>query len=338
MKSPFPTLVYVTILLSSSAMSSSFSSSTPLAFTRYQRMADPSSVDPPTAPSTHRLTILLRGGDASENSIEPSAEIDASPSPADPETHPASPPPPPSSNTMATRLGPNAPPPGLLRRTFPSFPWHSLPNYLTYARCLSIPLFLLLSYLPPSFPNRAPVLGAIFALASITDWFDGFLARRWDIASPFGAFLDPVADKLMVSTALIVLSGRYGGAVAIPSAIILAREVGVSALREWMAQRGKRDSVKVGMQGKVKAALTMISISLMLLVPEGVGLESLTWSKYLGVLGVGGDKGGVEEGTLAGCPGLLGPSLIMLFGSAVVTVTSGSVYFKAAAPVLLGKE
>jgi len=296
MKSPFPTLVYVTILLSSSAMSSSFSSSTPLSFSRYQRMMDPSSsVDPMTAESTHRLTILLRGGDASENSTDPSTEIDASASPADPaatpETLPASPSPPSPSTTMATQLGPNAPPPGLLRRTFPSFPWHSLPNYLTYARCLSIPLFLLLSYLPPTFPNRAPVLGAIFALASITDWFDGFLARRWDIASPFGAFLDPVADKLMVSTALIVLSGRYGGAVAIPSAIIMAREVGVSALREWMAQRGKRDSVKVGMQGKVKAALTMVSISLMLLVPEGVGLESLSWSKYLGVLGVGGDSG-----------------------------------------------
>ncbi len=152
--------------------------------------------------------------------------------------------------------------------------------------------------------------------------------------------MDPVADKLMVSTALIVLSGRYGGIVAIPSSIIMAREVGVSALREWMAQRGKRDSVKVGMQGKVKAALTMISISLLLLVPEGVGLESVGWAnKYLGVLGVGGVGHDVVEGvTNAGCGWLLGPSLLMLFASAVVTVTSGSVYFKAAAPVLLGKE
>jgi len=86
-------------------------------------------------------------------------------------------------------------------------------------------------------------------VASFTDWLDGYLARRWDITSAFGAFLDPVADKLMVSTALILLSGRYGAIVAIPSAIILAREIAVSALREWMAQKGLRDSVKVGIQG-----------------------------------------------------------------------------------------
>ncbi len=95
----------------------------------------------------------------------------------------------------------------------------------------------------------------IFAVASITDYLDGYLARRWDICSPFGAFLDPVADKLMVSTALILLSGKYGSVVAIPTSIILAREIAVSALREWMASRGKRDSVKVGFQGKVKKSL-----------------------------------------------------------------------------------
>lgn len=142
----------------------------------------------------------------------------------------------------------------------------------------------------------------------------------------------------MVSTALIVLAGRYGGICAIPAAIIMAREVGVSALREWMAQRGARDSVKVGMQGKVKTALTMVSITLMLLVPEGVGLESVGWTKYLGVLGVGG-AGNVVEGVVNdGFAAVLGPSLIMLFASAVVTITSGSVYFRAAAPALMGKE
>jgi len=195
-----------------------------------------------------------------------------------------------------------------------------------------------LSYYPENFTNRAPYLSVIFALASITDWFDGFLARRWDITSPFGAFLDPVADKLMVSTALIMLAGRYGGIVAIPTAVIMAREVGVSALREWMAQQGKRDSVKVGMQGKVKAALTMVSVTLMLTVPEGVGLESVAWLKQLGRLGVGG-AGSLAEGVgNAGWSWMLGPSLIMLFASAVITVTSGSVYFRAALPVLLGKE
>jgi CDP-diacylglycerol--glycerol-3-phosphate 3-phosphatidyltransferase len=219
---------------------------------------------------------------------------------------------------------------------------------------LSIPIFLLLSYYPTTcsttstssnfFPNnRAPILSAIFAIASITDWFDGYLARRWDIASNFGAFLDPVADKLMVSTALIVLSGRYGGIVAIPTCIIMARELGVSALREWMAQRGLRDTVKVGMQGKVKAALTMVSLTLLLLVPEGVGLESVRWTKYLGSLGVGGGGvaavGKVMDGSIvhSGVAWILGPSLLMLFLSAIITVTSGSVYFKAALPVLLGE-
>ena len=142
----------------------------------------------------------------------------------------------------------------------------------------------------------------------------------------------------MVSTALIVLSGRYGGIVAIPSSIILAREVGVSALREWMAQRGKRDSVKVGMQGKVKAALTMISISVLLCVPEGVGLESLGWNKFLGSLASGGAGNVVEGVTNVGLANVLGPSLIMLGMSAIITVTSGWVYFKAALPVLMGKE
>jgi CDP-diacylglycerol--glycerol-3-phosphate 3-phosphatidyltransferase len=245
----------------------------------------------------------------------------------------------------SSKLGPDAPPPGLIRRLLPSFPWHALPNYLTYARCLSIPVFLLLSYWPATadFPNRAPVLSVLFALASITDWLDGYLARRWGVTSPFGAFLDPVADKLMVSTALIVLSGRYGGIVAVPSSVIMAREVGVSALREWMAQKGRRDSVKVGMQGKVKAALTMVSLTLMLLVPEGVGLESVGWTRHLGSLGMGGAGCGAVAGAggaidSAGLPWMLGPSLIMLFASAVVTVTSGSVYFRAALPVLLGKE
>ena len=331
MKSSLPnTFMYVTVILSSSAMSSSFSSS-PVALTPYGRMISDRS-NGSNDPSAKRLAILLRGGDDSHAETNDTLEFD-------------SPPPPPMSDVAASsiidthsKLGPNAPPPGLLRQTFPSFPWHSLPNYLTYARCLSIPLFLILSYYPSNYLQRAPTLGVIFALASITDWFDGFLARRWDIASPFGAFLDPVADKLMVSTALIVLSGRYGGIVAIPSSIILAREVSVSALREWMAQRGKRDSVKVGMQGKVKAALTMVSLTLLLLVPEGVGLESVGWCKMLGSIGVGGAGNAVEGVSYAGLPWLLGPSLLMLFASAMVTVTSGSVYFRAAAPALLGKE
>ena len=323
MKYPINVIAGVSVLLSSPVMSSSFS---PAVFGR--ATAGVKNAD--------RMTLLLRGGGEDASIVSSSAAngggvaISAVSGGGEVEEAP--------STSSSSKVGPNAPPPGPLRRLFPKFPWHELPNYLTYARCISIPIFLGLSYFPVIMPNRAPVLSLLFAMASITDWFDGFLARRWDVTSPFGAFLDPVADKLMVSTALIVLAGRYGGIVAIPAAIIMAREVGVSALREWMAQRGARDSVKVGMQGKIKAALTMVSITLMLLVPEGVGLESVSWTKHLGILGVGG-AGSVVEGVVNdGLAWMLGPSLLMLFASAFVTVTSGSVYFRAAAPVLLGKE
>jgi len=115
----------------------------------------------------------------------------------------------------------------------------------------------------------------------------------------------------MVSTALILLAGRYGAVTAIPAAIILARELAVSALREWMASKSLRDTVKVGYQGKVKTALTMASLTLLLLVPENGA----------GALGK-----------------LLKPSLVLLYLCTVITVTSGSVYFRAAAPILMKKS
>jgi len=342
MKYPMNLIAGVSVLLSSPVMSSSFS---PAVFGRATSAHAKASNN--GVKNAERMTFILRGGGEDDSIISSSnksgvnaggvALSAVSNRGGEVEESSAAPTTTTSSSTKGG-VGPNAPPPGPLRRLLPKFPWHELPNYLTYARCISIPIFLALSYYPVIMPNRAPVLSLLFAVASITDWFDGFLARRWDVTSPFGAFLDPVADKLMVSTALIVLAGRYGGIVAIPAAVIMAREVGVSALREWMAQRGARDSVKVGMQGKIKAALTMVSITLMLLVPEGVGLESVAWTKYLGVLGVGG-AGSVVEGVVNdGLAWMLGPSLLMLFASAFVTVTSGSVYFKAAAPVLLGKE
>lgn len=203
-----------------------------------------------------------------------------------------------------TFLGPNAPPAGFVRKTFPSFPWHEVPNYLTYVRCLAIPALIVIFYRP----HTNILAGTLFAIASFTDWLDGYLARRWDITSPFGAFLDPVADKLMVSTSLILLAGRYGAKVAIPAAIILAREISVSALREWMAERGQRNIVKVGFQGKVKTALTMVALTVLLFVPypEAAGLLSKLYA----------------------------PGLVMLYLCSLVTITSGSVYFIAAAPLL----
>jgi CDP-diacylglycerol--glycerol-3-phosphate 3-phosphatidyltransferase len=172
-------------------------------------------------------------------------------------------------------------------------------------RCFAIPLLAWLFYLP----GRHVEASAVFALASLTDFLDGYLARRWDIASSFGAFLDPVADKLMVSTALILLSGRYGGTVALPTSIILGREIAVSALREWMAQRGKRDAVQVGIQGKIKTALSMVALTLYLLVPA-------------------------KRSGRAGLAVLLEPAQILLYLSAGITITSGWVYFRAAAPAL----
>ncbi|KAG7374350.1 CDP-alcohol phosphatidyltransferase-domain containing protein [Nitzschia inconspicua] len=267
------------------------------------------------------------GGSSSESKNSPPLDEDSAivdpPVAASPVFESAVPPPPPpplvddkdttTTATASSMMGPNAATPGALRRTFANLPWHRLPNILTYMRCLAIPALVALFYLPNQGHGNSIACGILFGFASFTDWLDGYLARRWDITSPFGAFLDPVADKLMVSTSLILLAGRYGKVVAIPSLIILAREIAVSALREWMAQRGERDVVKVGMQGKVKTALTMLALTLLLFVPasEVAGPKFLT--------------------------ALYQPSLIMLYLCAVVTVTSGSVYFKAAGPALLGK-
>lgn len=214
------------------------------------------------------------------------------------------------------------PDPGILRRLFPNFPWHCLPNWLTYIRCLAIPGLAAL-FFAPDLNNKHIYTGVLFAVASFTDWLDGYLARRWEITSSFGAFLDPVADKLMVSTALILLSGRYGPIVSIPTCIILAREIAVSALREWMAQRGQRDSVKVGFQGKVKTASTMVALTLLLLVPhpfiETTGqAASFTTEIVFSTLYRSG--------------------LALLFLSSFITVTSGMVYFKAATPILFDSK
>ena len=147
--------------------------------------------------------------------------------------------------------------PGFLRRSFPSFPWKNLPNYLTYARLVAIPTLMVSFYYAPPVTTSL-----IFVSASVTDWLDGYLARRWQVTSAWGAFLDPVADKLLVAAALVLLGGRYGASVAVPSALILLREVAVSALREWTAARGQR--VAVGWQGKYKTALTLVAVSWLL--------------------------------------------------------------------------
>lgn len=142
----------------------------------------------------------------------------------------------------------------------------NLPNSLTWLRILLIPLFVAVFYLPDGWvPEHAINLTAtlIFAFAALTDWLDGWLARRLNQMSAFGAFLDPVADKLMVAAALIVLVDldRAGVDVAL---IIIGREIAISALREWMAKVGRAANVAVSMIGKLKTTAQMVAILLLL--------------------------------------------------------------------------
>ena len=147
-----------------------------------------------------------------------------------------------------------------------TMPWN-IPILLTWMRVLLIPVFTILFYLPNTWIQPQTVnwtAAIIFALAAITDWFDGFLARRWKQTSDFGAFLDPVADKLMVAVALLLLVS-LGRTYAIFAMIIIGREITISALREWMAQMGKRGSVAVATIGKFKTTAQMIAIFLLLI-------------------------------------------------------------------------
>lgn len=145
----------------------------------------------------------------------------------------------------------------------------NLPNALTWFRVVAIPLVVAVFYGPDLFGWHEswarPAAGLLFGLAGITDYFDGYLARRLGLTSSFGAFLDPVADKLIVSTALVLLvQGDPHVALALVAAIIIGREITVSALREWMSQIGARAHVAVSIFGKWKTTLQIIGISLML--------------------------------------------------------------------------
>lgn len=140
----------------------------------------------------------------------------------------------------------------------------SLPNLLTLMRILLIPVFISAFYLP--FTWSRALAAFIFALASFTDWLDGYLARRLQQMSPFGAFLDPVADKLLIASTLLLLVGaRDINYITLPAIVIVGREIVISALREWMAEIGARASVAVGYIGKVKTTLQMAALLLLLL-------------------------------------------------------------------------
>ncbi|MCM8614072.1 CDP-diacylglycerol--glycerol-3-phosphate 3-phosphatidyltransferase [Accumulibacter sp.] len=162
----------------------------------------------------------------------------------------------------------------------------NIPILLTWLRIILIPLLIAVYYLPESWLRAADqdlAATLIFIVAAITDWLDGHLARRWHQTSAFGAFLDPVADKLMVAATLIVLV-QLGRLDAILAAIIIGREITISALREWMARIGAHRSVAVSMIGKIKTTAQMIAIPMLLYYRPLFGCSTFelgTWLIYI---------------------------------------------------------
>ena len=174
-------------------------------------------------------------------------------------------------------------------------------NLITYFRMLLIPMVVLSYYSELQYANMMAAM--LFSLASLSDWLDGFLARRLNQTSEFGAFLDPVADKLLVVTVLIMLVGELNPLLT-PTIVIIAREVLISALREWMATRGHREAVAVAFSGKLKTTFQMIAIVTLILVTE----SSPDW--------------------------LLMTGFVMIYIAALLSLYSALHYFKAARPYL----
>ena len=139
----------------------------------------------------------------------------------------------------------------------------NLPNILTLSRILLIPVFVLVYFLPT--PNNYLWAALLFGLAAATDWMDGYLARKWGQITPFGAFLDPVADKLIVVTALLLLIDSHSSIwLTLPAIVIVGREIVISALREWMAEMNSRGVVAVSWLGRAKTTIQMVAIFLLL--------------------------------------------------------------------------
>ncbi|MDR0439916.1 MAG: CDP-diacylglycerol--glycerol-3-phosphate 3-phosphatidyltransferase [Candidatus Accumulibacter sp.] len=165
----------------------------------------------------------------------------------------------------------------------------NIPILLTWLRILLIPLLVALYYIPETWlqpVGRDLTATVVFVAAAWTDWWDGYLARRWNETSAFGAFLDPVADKLIVAAALIMLVSldRVGALIAV---IIIGREIAISALREWMAEIGARRSVAVSMIGKIKTTAQMIAIPLLLYHTPLFGIDVHligTWLIYVAAI------------------------------------------------------
>ncbi len=147
----------------------------------------------------------------------------------------------------------------------------NLPTWLTLLRIALLPVIVVVFYLDT--PWARPLSCFLFILAGITDWLDGYLARLWKVESRFGAFLDPVADKLMVACVLILIVEFDNSPwLTIPAIVIIGREITISALREWMAEMGQRGKVAVGWIGKVKTTAQITSLSMLLYLHDLFGL------------------------------------------------------------------
>lgn len=185
----------------------------------------------------------------------------------------------------------------------------NLPTWLTLFRVLLLPVMVLVFYLP--FHGHNITAAIVFLLAAITDWLDGFLARRMNLTSAFGAFLDPVADKLMVAVTLFLLvethpEGWSGIVMAVTAAVIVGREISISALREWMAEVGMRATVKVAFIGKLKTVMQIVALVVLIVQHEK---EAAALRLYH-----------------------IGEALLVLAG--VLTIWSGLYYLRAAWPSL----
>lgn len=150
-----------------------------------------------------------------------------------------------------------------------------IPTWLTLLRIALLPIIIIIFYIEAQWAR--PVCSLLFGLAAVTDWLDGYLARRWQTESRFGAFLDPVADKLLVAAVLIlIVEFDHTPWLTIPAIIIIGREITISALREWMAEMGERNKVAVGWIGKVKTTLQMAALGLLLWLHDLFGVPVYT--------------------------------------------------------------
>ena len=186
----------------------------------------------------------------------------------------------------------------------------NLPTWLTLFRVGLLPVMVAVFYLP--FPGHNITAAIVFVLAAFTDWLDGYLARRLNLTSAFGAFLDPVADKLMVAVTLFLLvqshpnTGWPGIVMAVTAAVIVGREISISALREWMAEIGMSATVKVAFIGKLKTVMQMVALVVLIVQHEK---EATALRLYH-----------------------IGEGLLVIAG--VLTIWSGLYYLRAAWPML----